>query len=191
MKKCCFLLVIFLFLFFGVCSAADFIDFGDVYKLVKTYKEQGDNNKIIEILKEFIKGNSELPEPHIILSEIYLEQKRYLEAIKEMKKLLELEIDNVSIRNNLGYAYGEIGQYDKAIEQYEISLSSDSTQATLYNNLGAAYATCGQVQDAGKAWERALEIEPDMEMAKNNLELLKNTDGEWSNGRTTDSGSVR
>ena len=66
----------------------------------------------------------------------FYEKGKILEAIHEFKLALELEANNVNVRNSLGVCYGLQSQYDAAIAQFQKAVAIDPAEYMALYNLG-------------------------------------------------------
>ena len=77
----------------------------------------------------------------------YLTAENYEEAVKQLKKTLELGPNFLRARLLLGMAYGQMGQFSEAAAEYEsAALLEDAPMVSGF--LGQAYALIGKRQDA-------------------------------------------
>ncbi|WP_019154292.1 tetratricopeptide repeat protein [Robertmurraya massiliosenegalensis] len=88
--------------------------------------------------QKLLKAKSVLPNEVIVdfaLGELYLEQGRFIEAIKSYKKVLpvEKEIAGVSINQRLGDAYSAGGAFEEALPHYERALDESLEINTLFH----------------------------------------------------------
>jgi tetratricopeptide (TPR) repeat protein len=74
--------------------------------------------------------------------------------------------------NNLGNAYGKIGDYDRAFVHLERALSLKPYYPVAYNGLGNAYNAKGLSDKAIENYQAAIELNPDYELAHFNLGLV-------------------
>jgi tetratricopeptide (TPR) repeat protein len=68
-----------------------------------------------------------------------LDQGRYEDAYRFLRRSLELEPYQQPIWNNLGRVYERLGQTDMAIRTYERAIGNAPDDATPYFNLGVLY----------------------------------------------------
>ncbi|MGG0716704.1 tetratricopeptide repeat protein [Robertmurraya massiliosenegalensis] len=88
--------------------------------------------------QKLLKAKSVLPNEVIIefaLGELYLEQGRFIEAIKSYEKVLPVEQDiaGVSIHQRLGDAYSAGGAFEEALPHYEKALEESLEINTLFH----------------------------------------------------------
>jgi protein O-mannosyl-transferase len=93
------------------------------------------------------------------LGNALMEQKRYKEALKPLKKALELKSSYSLVLTNLGFLHSLQNRHDKAIYYWEASLRSRPHHRTYYN-LGLQYQLRADKQKAVKNFEGAVEQKP-------------------------------
>ncbi|PIP08773.1 MAG: hypothetical protein COX51_02595, partial [Syntrophobacteraceae bacterium CG23_combo_of_CG06-09_8_20_14_all_50_8] len=117
------------------------------YNLAYTYAQLG---KTKEAMVEYEKYASLHPTVEVlnILVDYYMKEKRYDNAVRSYKKMIELAPRKASVYSSLGYAYGLKGDADRAIEHYKLSLRYDPEDDEVYQSLGAAYEKKEMYADA-------------------------------------------
>ncbi|NIR52436.1 SpoIIE family protein phosphatase [candidate division KSB1 bacterium] len=91
----------------------------------------------------------------------YYKNKRYDDAIKEFKRVIDRYPDYKEAHSILGNAYFRNGMYDEACRAYEKVKRLDSGDVTAYENMGVIYANRGQYEWAVNEWKKVLELSPD------------------------------
>jgi len=86
------------------------------------------------------------------------------------------------VLNNLGAAYGRLGQYQQAVGCYREAVRILPVYAHTWNNLGAAYDKLGLPQEAVGCYREAVRIKPDYALAWNNLGVSYVTLGQYRLG---------
>ncbi len=134
--------------------------------LAKIYKEIGQVQKSVSILKEGLKNN---PGNILLLSNfgIFLvENGEYRLAIDSLNQCTLLNKHDPEIFNYLGVAYYRIGDFDKAMLNYRKSLEIDTNYAAIYNNIGSLYLSKfqrskerGSFDDAILNFNKAIKID--------------------------------
>jgi tetratricopeptide (TPR) repeat protein len=109
---------------------------------------------------------------------VLLEQGRAQEAIRQLERAHELDVESVPTLINLGGAYVMAGHHKKAIPVLETARDAEPHNAMIWINLGAAYlgnpilATPEQQVQAIAAFEKALELNPAAPSVHYNLGLI-------------------
>jgi tetratricopeptide (TPR) repeat protein len=110
-----------------------------------------------------------LEDVHILLAEIYLESRRFSEAIGDAEKALDIDPDNLAAQNIRAIAFRNQGEYERAIAEYQGILSRKPEHPQILYNLGVAYAGKGDKVSAQSCYERALALKPNFAQAWNNV----------------------
>ncbi len=79
------------------------------------------------------------------------------EALVMIKKAVEIEPQNGSYLDSLGWAYYRLGKYELAEENLRKAVSKSNNDATVHDHLGDVYLKTGKIRLAVAHWERALE----------------------------------
>ncbi|WP_404403502.1 tetratricopeptide repeat protein [Jeotgalibacillus malaysiensis] len=116
-------------------------------KLLKAY----DHDKSEEIIQ-------------FALAEFYIQQGRFLEAIRYYKMLNESEIAGVLISKRLGECYSAGGSFEEALPYYEEALEDERDAETLFQYGFTAYQA-GHHMTAAEVFEELIELDPDYNSA--------------------------
>ena len=105
-----------------------------------------------------IKQSPDLVPAHSALAQAYLASGRYPEAEAELKRVIELQPDNVAARFDLGFLYLGEKRLDDAIAAYlnEKEISGDDPD--LESALADAYQAKGMTKEAQDARELAQQL---------------------------------
>lgn len=88
----------------------------------------------------------------------------YPGAKRSFRRGLELEPENVDLRNALGWALFQEGNGTEAIAEYERALAVDPENVKANNNIALALTELGQLDQAASHFERSLAVEPKAEI---------------------------
>ena len=100
-------------------------------------------------------------------------------AIREYRKVLEIEPDHAEARLNLATALAERGEFDAANAHFQKVLEIKPDDATVHNNFALALARRGAFDLAISHYQRAIEINPEYAEAHNNLAITLARRGEF------------
>jgi len=101
----------------------------------------------------------------------YRQQGRYDEAIRAMKKSVELEPENVSGRVNLGWTFHLAGNQTEAAKSLAQAIYQKPSFIPAYNALGIVYLVDGNLPASILVHSWAAFLKPDNEIAFYNLSL--------------------
>jgi tetratricopeptide (TPR) repeat protein len=123
----------------------------------------GDVAGAVTKLEKAASLNPSLPEPQIALASVYLDQKRYGEALAAADRYLALRPGDVEGLRARYDALKQAGDNDKAREALNALAAADAknpeTAVRLFNE-GAERARTGKLEDATSYFERVIEIAP-------------------------------
>ena len=85
---------------------------------------------------------------------------RYGEAIVPLRKVAELEPENVQVLLALGWCHKRVGRIDLAIEALETALAADSDEPLIRYNLACYHSVAGDKRHALAYLEQALALDP-------------------------------
>ena len=96
---------------------------------------------------------------------------RLPEALKMIRKAVQLESMNGAYLDSLGWAYFKMGQYELAEENLWQAVERDQTDPTVHDHLGDLYEKTGRIRLAAAQWELSLaqyskSAAPDVEPAE-------------------------
>jgi tetratricopeptide (TPR) repeat protein len=81
---------------------------------------------------------------------------RLTEALKLIRKAVELEPMNGAYLDSLGWTYFKMGQYELAEENLRRAVERDQTDPTVHDHLGDLYEKTGRIRLAASQWEQSL-----------------------------------
>jgi tetratricopeptide (TPR) repeat protein len=114
--------------------------------------------------EEAVKENPDLPEAQVALAEVYLELKRYGDALAAADRYLALKPGDPRGLRNRYDALNSAGDGEKAREALEALHAADPKNpetAVRYFNEGAARTRNGQYDEAAVFFEKVVEIAPE------------------------------
>jgi tetratricopeptide (TPR) repeat protein len=78
------------------------------------------------------------------------------EALKMIRKAVELEPMNGAYLDSLGWVYFKMGEYELAEENLRQAVERDQTDPTVHDHLGDLYEKTGRIRLAAAQWELSL-----------------------------------
>ena len=106
---------------------------------------------------------------HAMIGNIYREQQRFDDALREFQIAVALDPTNVSAYNNLALTLGATGHTDEAQHAFEAALRLDPEFAAAHSNLGNLYFHRNDFDHALAEYRAAIRLNPDYAEAYNNL----------------------
>ncbi|MGR3311302.1 MAG: glycosyltransferase [Candidatus Brocadiales bacterium] len=97
-------------------------------------------------------------EAHFMLGIIYEKQGKYMDAIKELKRAIEIDPKYAEAYNALGIVYSIQSRYQQAILAFKEAIRIKPDFVMAYKNLGVAYANHKEFTLAAQAFDAAIKI---------------------------------
>lgn len=111
-----------------------------------------------DYLIEMIKLYPSLLDYRIALSEVYIEEERYKQAIEELQKVLSFNSKNKKALMAIAKSYFQIGEQDKAITGYLTASNLDPSDAEPIFEVAKIYLDKGSTDQALIQFERVLAL---------------------------------
>lgn len=141
----------------------------------------------LDQLKKQVKDSPDDAAAHLDYGIALGEVHRFNEAVREFKRLVELNPESADGHYNLGVIYGkclledlavdELWEdhsdeeilFENAVHHFEIAFNLDSTCVAALNNLGHLHAVRGCLGEAREYFRRSLEIDPNQAGIRDDL----------------------
>jgi len=123
--------------------------------------------------KKMSQLNPAIVESRFRMGKIFLDQKKYDNALLQFQLLADQNAMDADSRYFLGLTFLKMGAYDKAIEWEEAATRYVPDYYEAFYVLGQAYEKKGNKQKAIAAYEQALKAKSDYEEAQDALDKLK------------------
>ena len=117
---------------------------------------------------------------------VLVQRHKYLQAIEETNKLLQLEPRNPAYRTLYGNACGGLGRHEDALQVYRELLVDSPQAADLHLSIGHALKTLGRQREAIESYRQAAGVRPsygDAYWSLANLKTYRFTDEELASVR--------
>ncbi len=112
--------------------------------------------------KRALKLNPDQPNVLNYLGYSWIDQGMNLdEALKLVKRAVELRPKDGDIVDSLGWAYYRLGRYEEAVKTLERAVELRPEEPVIQDHLGDAYWKVGRRIEAQFQWRHALDLEPD------------------------------
>jgi tetratricopeptide (TPR) repeat protein len=109
----------------------------------------------------------------LMLADIKVAQKQYVEAIQEYSKAIDLNPKHSTSFLGRGNAYQENKQYQEAIRDYSTAMSLGLQSLEVYFNRGLAYFHLQNYTAALRDFNKTIDLQPDHKLAYYNRGLTK------------------
>lgn len=127
---------------------------------IKVSTEENGVSTPEQIYLQAIKKNPQDKKAYEGLGRLYLQEKKFEEAIETFEFLTRLDESEDVYWSNLGLCYFSTKDFRKAIGVYEKSLNLNSRVSSRWLNLGLCFEAMGEYTKAVKAAISALELDP-------------------------------
>jgi len=126
-----------------------------IYEKLKDYKEMG---KLLDAAEGLAQSNEDKASVHFMRGAMYERMKRYEQAEAEFRKVLELDPDNSSAMNYLGYMFADRNvQLQEAEKLIARALELEPENGPFLDSLGWVYYKMGRLNEAEAYLRRALQ----------------------------------
>ncbi len=123
--------------------------------------DKKDFNRAFEIVKAETAKQPENPELNAWYGTVLLKMDKPAEALKYLKKAVELSPGVSDYHNGAGYCLFFLNRLDKAIHEFNNAVSLDPAHADALAGLGMAYAKSGRKEKAVDVYNRLKEVDGD------------------------------
>ncbi len=140
---------------------------------------QGKREESILELKKAIELNPNNAEALNYLGYLYAEQGIKLdEAIKLIRRALEVKPDSSYMMDSLGWALFKKGKFNEALKELKravkLSVARDEDDAIIRSHLGDAYFAKGMVKEALRQWKKSPELDPKNGKVREKIKKIQN-----------------
>jgi tetratricopeptide (TPR) repeat protein len=127
-----------------------------------------------QAFRRIIEINPENAQAYNYLGYMYAELGIHLEEASALvKKALELEPQNPSYLDSLGWVFFKQGRLTAAEPLLRQAADLDPDEPVIHEHLGAVYYKLGREKEARDSWERALELDPENEAIAEQLREME------------------
>ncbi len=151
----------------------------NLYNNAIAEQKKGNLDEAEKLYKKAVEQDSKFYLARFNLAKVYIDKKRYDEAltalellIKDLPKDVKDQKALALFQNTLGTIYFLIGSNDKALEQYKNALSTNPNFYQAYYNIGLVYEKEKKTKQAKENFVKALELHPAFPDAQYHLSVL-------------------
>lgn len=142
-------------LFDGKTDRDTWLSLAQIYEKSKNFVEMG---KSLEEAGKLSKTKDEQETIHFMRGAMYEKQKRFDDAEEQFRKVIELNPQNASALNYLGYMFADRNvRLQEAQELISKALDQDPNNGAFLDSLGWVYYRLGKLSEAERALVRAIE----------------------------------
>ena len=168
-----------------------------------TYNDRGKYHKAREVYAAAMSASHQQPSSldpfargkianmHADLGVVYADMGLHLDAVRELRRALDLCPSFIDIRTRLGNVYRDMGDAEAALAEYEQvkQMKPDYVPARLA--LGVTLYSLGRRDDAIAEWESILEVDPAEWRASAYLRMVRDQEHAPAPGSALDDGPFR
>jgi tetratricopeptide (TPR) repeat protein len=132
-------------------------------------QQDGQNEKAVSAYRRVLSIEPGHRQAIINLSSLYIEMRRYRQAIAFLTQAKHCRPDDHLILNNLGLAYHLSGRLDSAVDTFEAAIAAEPKYAKTYHNLGNVYLDLENMDATVTYYLKALELTPHDAQAHHNM----------------------
>ena len=128
-------------------------------ELASLYSEKGDVKKAISLCERALAQDGDI-DTHLLLSSLYMNINDHKNALKEYKRVTELDPNNMDARLYMGILYVETRDFDKALAAFRTLLQLDPENLLGNYYLGKTLAETKQYREAESQLKKVLAARP-------------------------------
>jgi cyclophilin family peptidyl-prolyl cis-trans isomerase/tetratricopeptide (TPR) repeat protein/O-antigen ligase len=127
----------------------------------QVYLAMGDYPQAEETFQESLALDDEYVQTHMLLGQMYVEEKRWDDAVQQFERTVELKPKSGEAYSLLGYAYSQTDDLEKSLEAYQASARLRPNNYLDHQNLAILYNQLGRTDDAIREATQALALAPE------------------------------
>ena len=145
---------------------------------IRQVMSEGDLQTAEALLQGILKQEPDAPDVLQMMADLYLQARRFEDAIGILKKIRTLMPEKAKIYFELGNAHLAIGQLQESVQSFQRGLAIDPHHPQAHNNLGIAFKRQGALQKSANAFRAAIKIAPKLVLPHRNLGELSRICGD-------------
>lgn len=156
--------------YFNKCIEINPLDGDNYYFKGLSYLRKNDDDNAIKLFSEALNKNTQnLSDTKFRLGQAYYRKKIYMDAIKYLEEVIQLNAKHLEARELLGIIYHERNNSPKVIENLKIVIKYNPQNFNAFYLLGLNYFREKQYDKMIESYKKAIEIKPDFPDAHYNL----------------------
>jgi tetratricopeptide (TPR) repeat protein len=154
------------------------------YMLGLSAWKSGDLTKSEQAFEQALSVDPRHVKSLVNLSRVFIEQKRYADALARLSSAAEIDPDSTDVQRLLGRTYHTQGKTDEAVSAYRRAIELNERDAWSMNNLGLVFLETGRADEALPLLTKATELRPEVAMFHNNLGMALEHTGRFKAAAT-------
>lgn len=151
-------------------------DYITYFRIAVLLKELGKKDESIQMLKTLVNKRPEMKEANKMLADLFLDEKKYKQAITIYVQAIKYDSNNAELYYNLGNAYSRMNEFSLAKECYKKTTEIDSANYNAFYRLGQISLLYRDIESAEKYFLESIygetEIKSYYQLAK--IYMIKN-----------------
>jgi tetratricopeptide (TPR) repeat protein len=139
------------------------------YMLALSAWKNGDSQKAESSFEQALSVDPRHVKSLVNLSRVFIEQKRYDEAIERLTRAGEVDSESAEVQRLLGRAYAAQRHTDDAVQAYRRAIELNEGDAWSMNNLGLLLLETNRPSEALPLFQKAVELKKSVPEFQNNL----------------------
>jgi tetratricopeptide (TPR) repeat protein len=143
---------------------------GDARAFLGEYEQaiEAYNKALNTPIPEGFNANSRYAFVHNHIGNVYFDEKKYVEAISEYNRAIQIDSTYYYLHSNIGKAYANLGQREQAIQHCEMAIEKSPNSHGAYQALGDVYSILNEHELAVDSYNKSLAM---LENSKSSPEI--------------------
>jgi predicted O-linked N-acetylglucosamine transferase (SPINDLY family) len=137
------------------------MDFEKTFELAIQHQQEGRVDNALALYSKLLEVQQQNWRLLFFVGSAQLQQKKFNEAIKFIRKSISINPNAEQSHNNLGLVYLELKQWDKALINFTRALEISPNYVTAHINTAVAYKNLKKWNEALASYEKVIAIKPD------------------------------
>ncbi|GFO66778.1 hypothetical protein GMLC_03570 [Geomonas limicola] len=130
--------------------------------LAYLYKEKGEVDRGLRLLKDEVKRDPTKIEPYLVLAGLYESLERFKDGVEVLRSMNETMQADPRVTFRLGILYDKLGERDQSVAMMKKTIAATPNDPQALNYLGYTYAEMGvNLEEALGYLKKAVQLKPD------------------------------